>query len=374
MLAVKCGKMVNKDGKVVENTVIIVDDGRIAEVGNDVKIPENSDVIDAASLWVTPGLIEAHCHAAGELADLNEITSPVNPDERAFDAISPFMEDIPKIRNAGFTTVCVLPGSANLIGGSGVVLKIKQARTVDEMAVYGKEPFKMAMGENPKRVHGMKGKLPSTRMGNLALARRMFIKAQDYMKQKEAGNLEKTDTEMEALLPVIKGEKRVHIHCHEANDLVNTVKFAREFELDFTMDHVSQGAKIADWLSENKVLCIVGPLLAQSIKKETDGRHCTLPGVLERAGVEFALTSDEDYGIAYLPMAVGHYVGYGLSWEMGMRSITINAAKALQIDDRVGSLEAGKDADMAFFNGDPLLNTTRCVGTMIDGKFYNKSF
>ncbi len=374
MLAVKCGKMVNEEGKIIKNTVVLIDGGHIVNVGADVKIPENSEVVDASSLWVTPGLIDAHNHAGTEFDDLNEMTSPITPDMRSFDAISPFMDDIPKIRSYGFTTVCVLPGSTNLIGGSGTVIKLKPAVSAFEMAVYGKEPFKMAFGENPRRVHGRQGHLPSTRMGNLALLRRTFIKAQDYMKQKETGRLERTDPEMEAIVPVLKGEKRVHIHSHKANDLVSAVSFAREFGLDFTLDHVTQGEKIADWLAENNVICIAGPVLLQPLKHEHEELRPTMPAALERAGLEFSLSADENYSLAYLPMSVGHCVGHGLSWEMGMRSITINAAKALQIDDRVGSLETGKDADLAFFDGDPLLNTTRCVGTIIDGEFCEKSF
>ncbi|MBQ9535638.1 MAG: amidohydrolase family protein [Clostridia bacterium] len=372
MVAIKCGKMVDRDMRVIENAVVLVENGKIAAAGAGVEIPAGAEVVDASGLWVTPGLIEAHAHGASEMQDINEMSNPITPDLRAFDAVYPFSEDIKAIREAGFTSMVLLPGSANLIGGSGVVLKNKPAKTVYEMAVYGREPLKMALGENPRRCYT--GKFTGTRMANAALVRRTFTRAQDYMRQKEAGKLEKTELEMEALIPVLKGEKRVHMHSHKADDLVTAVRLLREFGLDFTLDHVTQGELIADWLAENKILCVVGPIRIQPLKREMEGVHPSLPGVLEKAGVEFALTSDDNYGIQFLPMTVGHCVAHGLSWEAGMRGITLTAAKALQIEDRVGSLEPGKDADIAFFSGDPLLNTTRCVGTMIDGGFCSRSF
>lgn len=375
MYAIYCGKMVGAAGNLEENRTILVEDGKICGIEEGKKIPDQAELIDASDLWVSPGLIEAHCHAAAYLDDLNEMTSPIVPDTRAYDAINPFNKDIPIIRKAGFTTICVLPGSANLMGGSGVVIKLKPAKSVDEMAVYGKEPFKMALGENPSRIHGSQGTLPMTRMGNAALLRRTFVKAQNYMRAKEAGTLTDIDPQMEAIVPVLKREKRVRIHSHDARDLVTAVRLAKEFNLDYALEHVSQGEKIADWLAENKALCTVGPALLQPIKHEIERSILpTLPGELEKAGIEFAMLSDETFAVMYLPMYVGHCVPYGLSWEAGMRSITINAAKILGVEDRVGSIELGKDADLAFFNGNPLENTSRCVGTMIDGKFTERSF
>lgn len=373
MYAIRCGKMVTAEGKAVEGKTILVEGGHITGVVDTAQAPAAAQVIDASRLWVTPGLIEAHCHAAAHLDDLNEVTAPIVPDTRAMDAINPFNKDIPIIRRAGFTTLCVLPGSANLMGGCGVVIKLKNAVTAEEMAVYGKEPFKMALGENPSRIYGLQGKMPMTRMGNAALMRRTFVKAQNYLRAKEEGTLKEIDPQMEAIVPVLKREKRVRIHSHDARDMVTAVRLAREFDLDFTLEHVTQGEKIADWLGENHVLCTVGPALLQPIKHELEKSILpTLPGRLEKAGVEFALLSDETFAVIYLPMYVGHCVPYGLSWEAGMRAITINAARILEIDHRVGSIEPGKDADLAFFNGDPLANTTRCVGTMIDGEFLER--
>ena len=375
MYAIHCGKMITAEGRIEENKTVIVDEGKIVGIEDGKKIPSSAELIDAAGLWVSPGLIEAHCHAAAYLDDLNEMSAPIVPDTRALDAINPFNKDIPIIRKAGFTTLCVLPGSANLIGGSGAVIKLKEAKTAEEMAAYGKEPFKMALGENPSRIYGLKGQMPMTRMGNAALLRRTFVKAQNYLRAKEEGSLKEIDPQMEAIVPVLKREKRVRIHSHDARDLVTAVRIAREFNLDFTLEHVTQGEKISDWLGENQILCTVGPALLQPIKHELEKSILpTLPGQLEKAGVEFALLSDETFAVMYLPMYVGHCIPYGLSWEAGIRAITINAAKILEIDDRVGSIEVGKDADLAFFNGDPLSNTTRCVGTMIDGQLTERNF
>jgi len=372
MIAIKCGRLVLREGNIAFDQIVLIDGEKITAVGADIVIPEGAEIVDASDKWVTPGLIEAHGHGVADMDDINEMSHPITPDMRAFDAVHPFSPEIGENRRAGFTTMCLLPGSANLMGGSGVVLKLKKANTVYDMAVYGKEPFKMALGENPKRCYNEK--VTSTRMANSAIIRRTFTKAQEYMKQKEEGKLEYTDPQMEALIPVLKREKRVRIHSHRADDLVSAARFASRFGLDFSVEHVTQGEKIADFLGKNNIPCVVGPLHLEPLKYEIDGVNPGVPAELERNGVLFAITSDETYGIRYLPMSVGNCVAYGMSWEAGIRSITINAARILQIDDRVGSVEPGKDADIAIFNGDPLLNTTRCVGTMIDGEFLEKSF
>ena len=375
MYVIHCGKMVDEKGHILDKMSIVVKDGKIADVGERVSVPENTETVDATGLWVTPGLIEAHCHAASYLDDLNEISSPIVPDMKAYDAIDPFSNTIPWIRKAGFTTICVLPGSAELMGGSGVVLKLKDAVSVEELAVYGKEPFKMALGENPARIFGSSGKLPGTRMGNAALIRRTLIKAQNYLRSKESGSQSDIDPEMEAILPVLRREKRVRIHSHAARDLVTAIRLAEEFNLDYTPEHVTQGEKIAGYLAKKEVLCSVGPVLLQPIKHEMEKNILpALPAELEKNGMEFAILSDETMAVIYLPMAVGNCIAFGLSWEAGFRAITINAARILQIEDRAGSIEKGKDADLAFFNGDPLANTTRCVGTMIDGCFHERNF
>ena len=373
--AINCARMVDASGRVLERQTILTDGGRIEAVGEHIGPGSEYERVDAEGLTVTPGLIEAHCHAAADLDDLNEATGPVSVCTRARDAIDPFSKDIPFVRRAGFTTLCVLPGSANLIGGTGVVIKLKQAQTASEMSVYGREPFKMALGENPRRTYGSRGVLPSTRMGNIMLIRRTFEKAKAYLDKKRAGKLDAEDSEMEVLCSVLTGERRVRIHCHAALDIVSAVEFAEGLGLDFVLEHVSQGEKIAGWLGSRGVRCCAGPVLLQPIKHELEKPIVpTLPAALERSGVEFALMSDENMAIVYLPMYVGCCVPFGMSWETGIKALTINAARILQIDGRTGSIEPGKDADLAFFNGDPLANTTRCLGTMIDGVFYDRAF
>ncbi len=374
MLAIQSKCMVDEAGSVVKGARILVENGKIAAYGPDITCPADAEYIDASALWVTPGLIEVHAHAAAEMDDLNELSTPFTADIRAFDAIDPFMEDIPVMRRAGFTTICVLPGSGNLIGGSGVVIKTKPGKTVYDIAVYDQEPLKMALGENPVRIYGAKQQMPITRMACLAMIRRTFSKARNYWRDKQAGKDVAEDLEMEALIPALKGEKRVRIHCHRAEDIVSAIRFSREFGLDCTLEHTTQGDRVAQWLGEQDVPCVVGPILLETEKRELEGIGPHVPGILEKAGVELAITSDDNRGAAYLPMTVGRCVACGLSWKAGIRSLTSTAAKILRIENRTGAIKAGLDADLAFFNGDPLLNTTRCVGTMIDGVFCERTF
>ena len=274
---------------------------------------------------------------------------------------------------AGFTTCYTMPGSANVIGGTGIAFKLKDGRCIEDIIIPGTEMMKMALGENPKGAYGGQKKMPMTRMGTGAVLREALFEAKQYLdellNEKEDKKV-KRNFKLEALVPVVRGEMRCRIHCHRADDIMTAIRIAEEFGLEFTIEHATEGYKIADILAEKNVTCVVGPM--RMIPGKMEVWDCTIenPALLEKAGVEFALTADAETATQWLPEETGVAMAYGLSEEMAFKALTINAAKVIKLDHRIGSLEAGKDADLAIFDGHPLSNMTRCKATMIDGKFW----
>lgn len=381
MLAIVGGRIMTITNGTLENGTLLLDGGKIVGVGKDLPIPEEARIIDAKGRTVTPGLIDCHTHLAnfgsintmpGLQKDGNESSDPITPQVRAMDALNPFDPAIECAMKAGFTTCNTMPGSANIIGGNGVVFKLT-GRTAEEMVIPGKEVMKFALGENPKRFYGTNGKQPVTRMGTAALLRETLRAAKDYsdaLLDFEAGKGEKPkrDGKLEALVRVVRGQQRCRIHCHRADDIMTAIRIAKEFSLDFILEHATEGHKIADILAKEGVTCVIGPLLLPPLKQEVWEIRRDNPAILNKAGVTICLTADEGYDTQWLPVDVGVIVRYGLPEKAAMEAITINPARVLQVEDRVGSLEVGKDADVAVFNGNPLCNITACVMTIIDGK------
>ena len=381
MIALTNCKAVTIANGILENATILVDEGLIQAVGVDVEIPTDAEVMDLGGKWVTPGFIDAHCHFSamseprtkGMGDDGNEVTNPVTAHIRIIDALNPFGIAYEPVRKAGFTTCYTMPGSANVIGGTGIAFKLKDGRCIEDIIIPGTEMMKMALGENPKGAYGGQKKMPMTRMGTGAVLREALFEAKQYsdelLNEKEDKKV-KRNFKLEALVPVVRGEMRCRIHCHRADDIMTAIRIAEEFGLEFTIEHATEGYKIADILAEKNVTCVVGPM--RMIPGKMEVWDCTIenPALLEKAGVEFALTADAETATQWLPEETGVAMAYGLSEETAFKALTINAAKVLKLDHRIGSLEAGKDADLAIFDGHPLSNMTRCKATMIDGKFW----
>lgn len=369
MQAIKCGKMLLPDGRYAKDSVILIRDGKILEAGPGVKIPEKSEIYDAGDGTVTPGLIESHGHLAME--DTNEMTSPMTPDMDIVDSIDPLSPLIRTIRGAGFTSFCTLPGSSNLIGGIGAALKLKDADCPEDLLIPECRPLKLALGENPIRFYGKKGTAPGSRMGSGALLREKFTKARAYLEKKERGQLDAEDKAMENLASVLEGKRPVKIHCHAVQDMQAAVRLAEEFHFRYTLEHVTSGRYIADYLARHHVRCCVGPLMMQPLKMEMKDLDPSNPGMLEKAGVSFSLIQDAGWDTIFLPSFAGICTAWGLSREAAMRALTTEAAGNLGLEDRIGSLEKGKDADIAVFDGDPLENSTRCRAVWIEGQYYD---
>jgi imidazolonepropionase-like amidohydrolase len=390
-IAIKNGKVLTITQGTIEGGTVLLEGGKIKAVGKDVTIPSGSEIIDATGKWVTPGLIDSHTHVAifGEPSvestnDGNECTDPITPHIRALDAVNPADPAIPDTLSAGVTAVWTGPGSGNVIGGTGIVIKL-HGKTIDDMLVTtARGSMKMALGENPKRVYGTQKKFPMTRMGNAAALREALVKAQSYMrkmkkaeddaaresKEKKAKiepDYPERDLKMEALWKVLIREYRCRIHCHRADDILTAIRIAEEFNLDFSIEHATEGWKIADVLAAKKVTCTIGPNDLTRVKMECENFNLANAGILVKKGVRVCIQVDGFSNTRWLPIHAGMLVRYGMPEEEAMRALTINPAELLGVADRMGSLEPGKDADVAIFSGNPLCTLSRCEKVFING-------
>ncbi len=357
--------------------VLIGDDGKITAVGESLTAPEGAQVIDAQGRLVTPGCVEAHCHigldnqAMGwEGKDYNEMIDPLTPHMRAIDSINPMDEAFPLALRGGVTTACTGPGSANVVGGTFVAIKLYGKR-VDKMIVKDPIAMKCAFGENPKRCYGqMMKKSPSTRMATAALLRELLFKTKRYLADKEEGKNPPFDMKLEAMIPVIKGEIPLKAHAHRADDILTSIRIAKEFGVKLTLDHCTDGALIADELAQEGYAAFVGPSLGSKTKIELINKSFETPKVLSDAGVTVSIITDSPViPLHYLPMCAALAVKAGLDTETAWKAITIHSANSTGIGDRVGSLEVGKDGDVVIWTADPMttVGAESCM-TIVDGQ------
>lgn len=382
MLLLKNGNVMTMAGPAFVGDVAI-ENGKIVAVGQSLSYSD-AEVRDVTGMTVMPGIVDPHCHigmwedAMGfEGADGNECTNPITPELRAIDAINPYDRCFEEAVAGGVTTCVTGPGSANVIGGQFVAIKT-HGDSVENMVLRFPVAVKAAFGENPKRVYNGKNQTPSTRMATAALMRKALIEAQEYNEKLEKG---KADPEKmpernlgkEILARVIRRELPMKIHAHRADDILTAIRICREFKLRYTLDHCTEGYLITDKLkealSEDCEGIIVGPLLTDRSKIELKNLSFKAPKVLEQAGIEYAMMTDHPVTPEqYLPICTAVAVREGASEEGALKAITINAAKITGIADRVGSIEVGKDADIAVFSGHPFDFRSRCVLTLVNGK------
>lgn len=366
-------------GERISGGVIVVRDGKIADVSKNVNIPANADVEDLQGLVVTPGLIDAHVHIGthcegfpADMQDTNEMTDPVTAPLRALDAVYPDDTAFMDALAGGVTCAQTLPGSANVIGGQGVIIKTKPD-IIERMIIREPSALKAALGENPVRVYGGKSKLPMTRMGSAFLMRDAFVRAQNHKNKindaKKSKKPHERDLGMEALLGVLEGNIPFRVHCHRSDDIQTAVRVAEEFGLDFTIEHCTEGHLIADWLASKKVRAAVGPTLTSKTKIELRNKTWETPVKLWQAGVHFCIITDHPViPIEYLILCASLACRAGLPADEALKAVTIYAAEHLGIDDRLGSIERGKDADLAVWDGDPLDSRVKAVRTYINGE------
>lgn len=377
------GTILTMEDEPIKNGYIRIRGRHIAEVGDMssfVYQEEDERVLDVDGAWVLPGIIDAHSHVGiseekwGIIGDdCNEGTTPVTPQLRAIDAINPMDPAFHDAIEAGITSVMVGPGSANVIGGQFVFMKT-QGRCIDHMVVKHPAAMKVAFGENPKTCYGDKDQYPSTRMGIAALLRKTLFEAKQYKRDKENGSLEKEDFAMEPWIPVLNKEIPLKAHAHRADDILTAIRIAKEFDIDITIDHGTEGHLIADEIRKSGFPVIVGPDLTARSKIEVQNMNFKTNEELHKKGVLFSITTDHPVTLLhYLPICAGLAVKYGLPMEEGLKAITIHAARICRVEDRVGSLKKGKDADIAIFTGNPMEIFTKTLYTIINGEIVYES-
>lgn len=365
-----------------ESGVILIDGDIIKSVGSakDVKIPKNAEIIDAKGRLVLPGFVDAHSHLGMweecigfEGSDGNEATDPITPHLRAIDAIYPLDEGFANARAGGVTSVVTGPGSANVIGGQFAAIKTA-GHAVDDMIIKAPVAMKCAFGENPKRVYNSRNVTPTTRMAVAALLRDTLNKTKDYAARKKAAKNDPMkkppfDSKLEAMIPVVEGKLPLKIHAHRCDDILTAIRIVKEFNLKASLDHCTDGSLIANEVKASGFSAIIGPSFGVKTKLELKNKSFKTAADLYNAGVKVAIMTDcpvHEQGA--LPLFAGMAVKAGLPREEALKAITINAAEISGIDDRVGSIEPGKDADIVIWDKDPLTVEAKTWKVLIGGE------
>lgn len=389
-LLIKNGTLFPMTGQEPFQGDLLIRDGKIKDIAKQIPAPPDDaiQIYDASGKNVYPGIIEAHCHLGiseeckgKDSDDCNELTNPVTPYLRAIDAINPMDASFSKAVSAGITSAMVGPGSSNVVGGQFVFMKTAGSRCIDDLIVKAPAAMKVAFGENPKTKYGSRDVMPCSRMGIAALLREELTKARDYYaeykRSENASNSHKGsdqkpfahDFHLDPWIPVFEKKIPMKCHVHRADDIFTVLRIAKEFDLDITFDHCTEGHLIADAIKNSGFPAIIGPGLTSRNKIETVNASFKTVSILNRAGVLVSVTTDHPVTlIQSLPLCAGIAVRDGLPLEEALKCITINAAKICRVDDRVGSLEVGKDADIAIYEGCPLETMSHCLATIINGE------
>ena len=379
------GKILIKGGEVYPITSkpfrgdILIENGKIVRRDERIEDPD-AEIVDATGKYVFPGFVDAHSHiglfeeGVGYVyQDGNEMTEPITADVSAVDAFNPSDPAIERALSGGVTTVMVLPGSANPIGGQGAILKFK-SKIVDEAIVKFPAGLKMALGENPKRVYGEKGKKPSTRLGIVAIIRGFFMKVRDYMEKKKRaiekdGVILERDPVMEVGELVLRGEIPARVHAHRADDILTAIRLADEFGFKLVIEHATEGYKIADYVKKKNVPLVLGPLFGFRTKLELQHMTYEAIKIINEKGILAGLMCDHPVvHLEHTNIHAATALRYGAKEEDLLKMITINPAKILGLENRIGSLEVGKDADVVIWNAHPFDFRARAEVVFIEGE------
>lgn len=377
MLLIKDGKILTMAGDILDPGCVLIENGKIKAIDKNITASQNDIVIDAKGLWVMPGIIEAHCHIGiteekkgAEGDDCNEPTEAITPYLRAIDAINPLDPAFHNAIQAGITSVMVGPGSANVVGGQFAFIKT-HGRVIDDMILLAPSAMKVSFGENPKTNNVRKQ--PTSRMTVASMLRQELFKAVQYKNKKNKALENKkdfdTDFKLESWIPVLNKEIPLKAHVHRTDDILTAIRIAKEFNLNMTLDHCTEGHIIAEEIKKSGYSAILGPDMASRNKLEVQNADFKSSGVLNKLGIKVAITTDHPVTlIQYLPICAGLAAKKGLGIINALKAITINAAIICGVSDRVGSIEVGKDADIAIFTGNPMDIFTETIYTIINGE------
>ncbi|MHA2090916.1 MAG: amidohydrolase [Candidatus Kariarchaeaceae archaeon] len=381
------------EGDTLERATLIVEEDRIANIGIGIDTG-GCEIVDCTGKYITPGFIDAHTHvgmyeqASREdiTYDWNETVEAVVPQLKSMDSIFPEEQSFEDARRGGVTTLGITHGSANPIGGQLCVVK-SYGDIVDKMVIKEPAGLKFAMGENPKRTGMSNKRSPHTRMAVASLIRKSFHEATDYQKEWEEFMDKKNREELkedaeqvyvkppkydmgkEILLKVLNREIPVRNHCHRADDIATAIRLSEEFGYKLVLDHATESYKIKEFVVEKQIPVVIGPLFGVPTKRETRDKSMHTPGIMMQAGAMVCITTDAPVvPIDGLRDTLIMAIRAGLSEDRALETITINPARVLELDDRVGSLKAAKDADFLIFNGNPLDGRNKVMQTYIDGK------
>ena len=382
LLVIKGGRVLPMSQGAIDGGMIVIENGKIKQVGKDLAVPTGATIIDAGQGWILPGLVEAHSTLGLQdsgSGGSDELSSPNEAQLLVLDGINPFDKRIKYASQAGITSALIAPGRGNVIGGQAAVVKLF-GKTVSEMAILSPAGVKFSLGEGPKSAYGEKGRLPSTRMGSAYVIRKAFIEAQEYQvklkdyesKENKAKAAEppKRDLSVEPLVKLLEGRMTAWIECYRSDDIMTALRIIDEFKLKAVLIGCTEGFKIAEEIAKRNVPVVVGPLGIGPKRVETEEVTISNAAILAKAGVKVVVHAEDALGVGSqeeLPLAAALAVRGGLSRELALRSITLTAAEVLGVADRVGSLEPGKDADLVIFDGDPLSYRTRVERVLING-------
>ena len=360
-------------GRPIANGILIVQNGKIKSIGAEgTIIPADAEIRDVTGKVIMPGLVDTHSHLGGP--DGGDASSPLSPEARVLDAVNPTSDGFKKALAGGITTINIMPGSGMLMSGQTIYVKMRQGKKIEDLLIINEKGLygglKMANGTNPMRnIAGY----PATRAKSAALDREIFTKAVEYKKKldkagKDSSKMPERDLRMEPLVEVLNGQRIVHFHTHQANDILTAIRLAKEFGFRIVLHHLSEGWKIPAEIASSGFPCSIITIDAPGGKKEAMNLSLTTGGVLEKAGVKVGFHTDDGITDSRLFLrSAAMMVREGMSREEAMKALTINGAQMLDLGSKLGSLEKGKDADLIILSGDPFSVYTKLEQTWVEG-------